>query len=71
MPPLHQVRASLGLSQCFLAARAGVPQVTIAQIEVACRVPRRAIVRRIAAVLQVELAEIDEFRPAPDRVRRR
>ncbi len=69
MPPLRTLRTAQWMTRERLATRAGVARSTIAHIEAGGRPPRRRLIERIAAVLQVDPAEIDEFRPVLDGAR--
>lgn len=47
-----------------LAAKAGVSDKSLWSIEQGAQTPRVSTIRRLAAALEVEAAEIDEFRAA-------
>jgi transcriptional regulator with XRE-family HTH domain len=71
VPSLKAVRLRRMLTQVELAAKSGVSQGTIARIETGER-KRVALrtVKALGAALEVDPAEVDEFRPAlglPDR----
>jgi len=60
--PLRELRAEGLLSIRGLALAAGVAPSTIALIEAGRTVPRRRVIRQIAAVLGVDPSEVTEFR---------
>lgn len=62
MPALRRLRLVAGYSQQELADAAGVHKATITQLESGRRRPRPSTMRRIAEVLGVGIADIDEFR---------
>jgi transcriptional regulator with XRE-family HTH domain len=62
MASLREIRAERLLSIRQLAVDAGVAPSTIYLIESGRSTPRLSVVRRVAAALQVEPAEVDEFR---------
>jgi transcriptional regulator with XRE-family HTH domain len=64
---LAEHRRQRRLTQAELAVLAGVAPSTIYKLEKGLHRPQFRVVRRIAAALQVEPDEIDEFRlpPAP------
>lgn len=64
MTSLRAARAERLLSIRDLARAANVAPSTVHLIESGRSVPRPSIVRRIAAALEVEPAEIDEFERA-------
>jgi transcriptional regulator with XRE-family HTH domain len=65
VPSLRAVRLRRVMTQVELAAKSGVSQGTIARIETGER-KRVALrtVKALAAALEIDAAEIDEFRPA-------
>jgi transcriptional regulator with XRE-family HTH domain len=65
VPSLRAVRLRRMLTQVELAAKSGVSQGTIARIETGER-KRVALrtVKALGAALEVDPAEVDEFRPA-------
>jgi transcriptional regulator with XRE-family HTH domain len=65
VPSLRAARLRRMLTQVELAERSGVSQGTIARIETGER-KRIALrtVKALAAALEIDAAEIDEFRPA-------
>ena len=67
MPTLREVRAQRVLTIRDLAQRAGVATRTIVEVEAGRVVPRFVTVRKLAAALGVEPAEVDEFRAAIER----
>lgn len=64
MPTLQEVRLSKLWSQRELARRAGVSEGTVINIETGRHPPRLLTMRRIAAALDVDWKEVDEFRAA-------
>lgn len=58
-------RARRRLSQTELAAKADVAPSTISKLERGLHVPQPRIARRIAAALDVDPDDIDEFRLPP------
>lgn len=64
MPTLRDLRLARALSQRDLAARAGVAPKTVVDLEMGRQEPRLRTIRRLAAALGVEPAEVDEFRRA-------
>ena len=64
MARLREVRARRVLTIRALATRAEVAKRTVVEIEAGRVVPRFATVRKLAAALEVEPAEVDEFRAA-------
>ncbi len=61
---LRQVRAARMLTVRALAQAAGCSPYTVHQVEMGRRVPQFDTIRRLAAALEVEPAEIVEFRRA-------
>lgn len=64
MPTLRELRPAGALSQRDLAARAGVAPKTVVDLELGRQEPRLRTIRRLAAALGVEPADVDEFRRA-------
>src|SRR5687768_15351438 len=64
MPTLRETRIRRFLSLRALAKRADVAQRTIVEVEAGRRVPQLATMRKIAAALDIDPLEIDEFRVA-------
>ncbi len=64
MVKLRAIRLARALSQRDLAEQAGVTQKTVLDLELGRQEPRLRTIRRIAAALGVEPAEVDEFREA-------
>lgn len=64
MAALRDVRLGRALSQRDLAKKAGVAPKTIVDLELGRNEPRLRTMRLIAQALDVEVAEIDEFRQA-------
>ena len=64
MPTLRELRIRKFLSVRDLARRAEVAQRTVTETEAGRRVPQPATMRKIAAALDVDPMEIDEFREA-------
>jgi transcriptional regulator with XRE-family HTH domain len=64
MPALKELRIRKFMSLRELAKRAEVAQRTIVESEAGRRVPQPATMRKIAAALDVDPMEIDEFREA-------
>lgn len=64
MPTLRDLRLARALSQRDLAARAGVAPKTVVDLEMKRQEPRLRTIRRLAAALGVEPADVDEFRQA-------
>lgn len=69
MPPLRRLRRLKGWSLRDLAREAGAGVDTVLDLEHRARRPRPSTMRKIAAALGVDIAEVDEFReddvPAP------
>ncbi len=70
MPDLRAVRAARLLSIRDLARQAGVAPSTIYLIEAGRSTPSLRVIRRLASVLRVEPAAVDEFRQAIERAQR-
>jgi transcriptional regulator with XRE-family HTH domain len=66
MPPLRRLRRLQGWSLRDLARESGVAVDTVLDLEHRARLPRPSTMRKIAAALGVQIAEIDEFREADD-----
>jgi transcriptional regulator with XRE-family HTH domain len=73
MARLRALRLNLGLTQTELAERAGVSEFTITRLETGKgKRPHPSTRRKLAAVLGVPIADVDELRgdgddpPAPD-----
>ncbi len=64
MPTLRELRIRRLYSLWALAKRADVAQRTIVEAEAGRRVPQLGTMRKIAAALEVDPLEIDEFRTA-------
>jgi transcriptional regulator with XRE-family HTH domain len=64
MPKLRELRIRRLLSLRELAKRASVAQRTIVEAEAGRQVPRPATMRKIAAALEVDPLEVNEFRTA-------
>ncbi len=67
MPTLRELRLRRLWSQRELARRAGVAEWTVIAAESGRRVPRLLTMRKIAEALDVDWAEVDEFRAAMER----
>lgn len=67
MPPLREVRVRKLLTIRKLAARADVATRTITELEAGRAVPHFETMRRLAAALEIEPTEVDEFRAAVER----
>ena len=63
--PLRELRAERLLTIRDLARLAGVAATTIYEVEEGTRPPGRRVIRRIAAALELEPADVAEFRPRP------
>jgi transcriptional regulator with XRE-family HTH domain len=64
MPTLRELRIRRLFSLRALAKRADVAQRTIVEAEAGRRVPQLGTMRKIAAALEVDPLEVDEFRAA-------
>jgi len=64
MPTLRELRIRRLFSLRALAKRADVAQRTIVEAEAGRRVPQLGTMRKIAAALEVDPLEVDEFRTA-------
>ncbi len=64
MPTLRELRLARALSQRDLAEQAGVTQKTVLDLELGRKEPLLQTIRKLAAALGVEPAEVDEFRRA-------
>ena len=64
MPTLRELRIRRLFSLRALAKRAEVAQRTIVEAEAGRRVPQLGTMRKIAAALEVDPLEVDEFRTA-------
>ena len=64
MPALREVRVRRLLSMRQLAKVAGVAPTTVYLIEAGQRLPHFETMRKLAAALEVEPDEVDEFRAA-------
>ena len=64
MTTLGRLRRERLLSQTALALRAGCSVRTVVLVETGRRAPQFETIRRLAAALGVEPAEVWEFRPA-------
>lgn len=69
MLTLREARQQRRMSQQALADRARVARVTVSQIELGKSGPRPHIARRLAEALDMEPAEIAEFREAAESMR--
>ena len=67
MPTLRELRLRRLWNQRELAQRAGVAYGTVVSAETGRRQPRLVTMRKIAAALGVEWAEVDAFRAALER----
>ncbi len=65
MEELKRVRRLRGMSQLDLAARSGVSQYTITEIETGRREPRPSTLRKLAKALDVEVADFFREPEAP------
>ena len=64
MPTLREIRVRRLLSMRQLAQEAEVAPTTVYLIEAGQRLPHYATMRKLAAALEVEPSEVDEFRAA-------
>ena len=64
MPTLREVRVRRLLSMRQLAKEAKVAPTTVYLIEAGQRLPHFGTMRKLAAALEVEPSEVDEFRAA-------
>ena len=64
MPTLRELRIRRLFSLRALAKRADMAQRTIVEAEAGRRVPQLGTMRKIAAALEVDPLEVDEFRTA-------
>ena len=64
MPSLREIRLNRMWSQRDLAQHARVAQKTIVDLELRRSEPRLLTMRKLAAALEVEPLEVDEFRQA-------
>lgn len=64
MPPLREIRLRKLYTLRSLAAAAGVAQRTIVEAEAGRQLPRVATIRKLAATLEVDPMDVDEFREA-------
>ncbi len=67
MPSLREVRDTRLLSIRDLAEQARVAPTTMYLIEIGRITPSLSVVRRLATALDIEIAAVDEFRPAIER----
>jgi transcriptional regulator with XRE-family HTH domain len=67
MTGLREVRVNRLFSLRDLAEEAGVAPSTVYLIEAGRSTPRRRVVQRLAAALEVEPSDIDEFQRTSDR----
>lgn len=65
MEELKRVRRLRGMSQQDLAARSGVSQYTITEIETGRREPRPSTLRKLAKALDIEVADFFREPEAP------
>lgn len=64
---VRQLRVDRGLTRAALADRAGVSESTLARLELSDQEPTVRLLRRIAAVLEVEVSDVLNP-PAPEQV---
>ncbi len=67
MSALSEVRATRLFSIRDLAQQARVAPSTIYLMEIGRLTPSLNVVRRLATALDIQIAEVDEFRPAIER----